>query len=123
MVAQGLAFTAPIQDPIYADLEKQAKVTKQGFWRDSAENPWAFRQRRLKTAAAQAPNGCPFKGVVLDRRKTLITPWSPWYREAEVNLARGDQWVCTEDDAVAKGWREPLCLIGSVVSGVYNPKN
>lgn len=57
MVAQGLAFTAPIQDPIYADLERQAKATKQGFWRDSTENPSAFRQRRLKTAAAQAPNG------------------------------------------------------------------
>ena len=122
MVASGMARATP--NSPYAEAEKQAKSAKKGFWRDRSEAPWAFRERRLSAAAPKnSPGGCVFKAVSDGARKTLITPWSPWYNDVQVNLARGDRWFCSEAQAVSQGWYEPRWLIESVVSGVYNPTN
>ncbi len=122
MVAGGMARATP--NSPYADAEKQAKAGQKGFWRDRSEAPWSFRERRLSAAAPKnSPAGCVFKAVSDGGRRTLITPWSPWYNDVQVNLARGDRWFCSEAQAVSQGWYEPRWLIESVVSGVYNPTN
>ncbi len=123
MIANGIALVAQTHKSPYASIQRMARQSKRGFWRDEVETPWEFRDRRVKEAMKLSPNRCAFKGLILDGRKTLIAPWSPWYREAEVKLERGDLWFCTEKQAVAKGWYEPTWLIQSVVSGVYNPSN
>ena len=123
MVANGLALAARTHRSPYSDVEAKARSARRGFWRDTFEAPWIFRDRRVKEAAGAAPNACPFKGVVLNGRRTLVAPWSPWYREVKVRQAKGDQWFCSEKTAVQRGWHEPLWLIQSVVTGVYNPGN
>ena len=123
MVANGIALVAQGHASPYMDEQAKAKSEKRGFWRDEVETPWAFRKRRISAAAKAAPNSCPFKGVLLNDRKTLIAPWSPWYAETKIQQARGDRWFCSEKQAVSKGWYEPQWLIESVVSGVYNPGN
>ena len=121
MVAGGMARAT--QSSPYAQVEKLARANKKGFWRDDSEAPWSFRERRLSAATSSTARGCTFKAVSDRGRKTLITPWSPWYNDVQVNLARGDRWFCSEAQAVSQGWFEPRWLIESVVSGVYNPTN
>lgn len=123
MVASGISFAARTHQSPYLEIEARARADKKGFWRDTIETPWKFRDRRIQEASKAAPNSCPFKGVILRGRKTLIAPWSPWYSEAKVKQSKGDRWYCHEKQAVADGWYEPLWLIESVVSGVYNPGN
>lgn len=106
MIASGMAWAVPDDPSPYREAAARAKAERKGFWRD--------------TAREGSP--CTVKGVVDGTRKTLITPWSPWYRDVDVVEARGDRWFCSEAEAVAEGWRAPLWLMGSVVSGIYNPK-
>lgn len=123
MVANGIARAAETHKSPYVKEEDRARQAKRGFWRDTAETPWQFRKRKVAEASHDAPNGCPFKGVVIDGRRTLIAPWSPWYADVKVKSQGGDRWFCTEKQAVSAGWYEPLWLIQSVVTGVYNPGN
>lgn len=123
MVANGIARVAETHPSPYLQEEAQARREKRGFWRDTAEKPWQFRKRKVTEASRNAPNGCPFKGVVIDGRRTLVAPWSPWYADVKVKTEAEDRWLCTEKQAVSAGWYEPLWLIQSVVTGVYNPGN
>lgn len=123
MVANGLALTAHDHATPYSDVEARARSAGRGFWRDVVEAPWVFRKRRVREAAGGVPDACPFKGVVVSGRKTLVAPWSPWYRNAKVRSAKGDRWFCSEEQAVTQGWHEPLWLIESVVTGIYDPAN
>lgn len=122
MIASGMAWAVPDDPSPYREAAARAKAERKGFWRDTSEAPWLFRARRAKEVAAREGSPCTVKGVVDGTRKTLITPWSPWYRDVDVVEARGDRWFCSEAEAVAEGWRAPLWLMGSVVSGIYNPK-
>ncbi len=122
MIASGMAWAVPGEPSPYREAAARAKVQRKGFWRDTSEAPWLFRARRAKEVADEAGSPCTVKGIVDGGRKTLITPWSPWYRDVDVDPARGDRWFCSEAEAVAAGWRAPLWLMGSVVSGIYNPK-
>ncbi|MEM9354739.1 MAG: thermonuclease family protein [Pseudomonadota bacterium] len=123
MIASGMARASASYPSPYAGVEAKAKVEKKGFWRDQSEAPWSFRVRRLEAFKKTAARDCVFKAISDRGRKTLITPWSPWYNDVQVNLARGDRWFCSEAQAVSQGWLEPAWLIESVVSGVYNPTN
>ncbi|MEM8971634.1 MAG: thermonuclease family protein [Pseudomonadota bacterium] len=123
MIASGMARTSASYLSPYAGVETKAKANKKGFWRDQSEAPWSFRERRLEASKKSAARDCVFKAISHRGRKTLITPWSPWYNDVQVNLARGDRWFCNEAQAVSQGWLEPAWLIESVVSGVYNPTN
>jgi len=129
MIAGGMAMIPPASSVSsrspYIAIEQQARAKRKGFWRDTIETPWAFRQRKVKEAMTAtrnaAPGDCVFKAKVDGARRTLFTPWSPWYAEVRINEARGDRWFCTEAEAIADGWFAPQWLIRSVISGVYNP--
>jgi hypothetical protein len=123
MVTTGMAWATRSYPSPYADAEAKAKSLKKGFWRDDTEKPWSFRQRRMQEFASASPGGCVFKAVNDGGRKTLIAPWSPWYRDVKVNEKNGDRWFCSESAAISQGWFEPMWLIESVVSGIYNPSN
>lgn len=122
MISAGMARAAVAYSSPYAELEKTARSQRKGFWRDDVETPWQFRERRAQEVSALAPRGCVFKAVN-DRagRRTLFAPWSPWSFKVQVNERKGGRWFCSEADAVAAGWNEPRWLMGSIVSGVYNP--
>lgn len=122
MIASGMAWAVPGVPSPYKEAEARAKLQKKGFWRDMIEAPWLFRERRSKDVVQRSGSACAVKGIIDGPRKTLITPWSPWYFDVEVDAVRGDRWFCNEAEAIGQGFRAPLWLMGSVVSGVYDPK-
>lgn len=122
MIERGVAWTPPGQPSAYKELEAIARDKRRGFWRDQLERPWHYRRRMQFSAGSRAPKGCAFKATV-DRKgnKIYFAPWSPWYANFKVDAGRGDKWICSEARAITAGWKAPLFLMNSIVSGVYDP--
>lgn len=56
----------------------------------------------------EPPSGCVIKGNVnRDGERIYHTLSSKSYEKTKVNLAEGDRWFCTEDEALAAGFRAP----------------
>lgn len=36
------------------------------------------------------------------------TAQSAWYSRTQIDLDAGERWFCTEDEAIAAGWRAPI---------------
>ncbi len=89
----------------YAGLEAEAQAAKKGVWGGEAERPGEFRARAWEEAKRSAPQGCPIKGQVSGGAKLYLLPWSPDYARVRVSKSRGDRWFCSEEEAIAAGWR------------------
>ncbi len=91
----------------YGKAENEAKSAKAGLWNSSAEpeRPAAWRARLWAEAKQQAPEGCPIKGRVARGERVYVLPWSTEYAKARISKSKGERWFCTEEEAVAAGWR------------------
>lgn len=106
VVREGAVFAAGGLFAAYGSAEKEARAQKVGLWRVSdVERPAEWRAKLWDTAKKAAPDGCPIKGQVSSSRKTYLLPWSPDYDGAKVRTSRGERWFCSEQEAVAAGWR------------------
>ena len=108
MIAAGLARAFTRYSDDYVGAEKTARVAAVGIWQGDYETPWDFRERKWAEATQQAPEGRPIKGNISDGGKIYHAPWSPWYGKTRINVAKGERWFCSEDEAIAAGWRAPL---------------
>lgn len=107
MVLKGMAWAFVKEANDYAAVENSARLIGAGMWQGTAEPPWEYRDERWKSAAGQAPKGCPIKGVLSEGRRTYHTPWSPAYDAAEIRPAKGERWFCSVREAEEAGWRAP----------------
>ncbi|MFM9942731.1 MAG: thermonuclease family protein [Hyphomicrobiaceae bacterium] len=92
----------------YGKLEGEARTVKAGLWSGEAERPSAYRARMWEEAKRRAPDGCPIKGQVNGNSRSYVMPWSPDYERIRVNTQRGGRWFCSEQDALAAGWKVKL---------------
>jgi hypothetical protein len=58
----------------------------------------------------EAPEGCPIKGNINSEGERIYhTPWgSQWYERTKISADQGEQWFCSERQALDAGWRAPL---------------
>ena len=90
----------------YAGLERQARDAKAGIWAaGEAERPAEFRAKVWEEAKRRAPDGCPIKGLVTGGARVYVLPWSPDYDRGRIQKASGERWFCSEQEAVAAGWK------------------
>ncbi|WP_299911420.1 thermonuclease family protein [uncultured Paracoccus sp.] len=108
MIAAGLARAFMRYSDDYVGAEETARVAAVGIWQGDYETPWDFRERKWAEAAQKAPEGCPIKGNISSGGKIYHAPWSPWYGKTRINVSKGERWFCSEDDAIAAGWRAPI---------------
>lgn len=54
------------------------------------------------------PSGCNIKGniSISSGEKIYHMPGMTYYDETEINPSYGERWFCTEEEAVANGWRK-----------------
>ena len=57
--------------------------------------------------AAPAHSSCRIKGNISDNGKIYHVPGSRSYDAASIDTSRGERWFCTEEEAIAAGWRAP----------------
>lgn len=110
MVRAGLAWAFRKYSEDYTRLEQEARQAHRGVWRVETEAPWDYRASKWFSAVSQSPNqACPIKGNVNRQGERIYhTPWSRDYAKTKINTASGERWFCSEDEAVAAGWRPPI---------------
>ncbi|EBA02090.1 nuclease (SNase-like) protein [Rhodobacterales bacterium HTCC2150] len=107
VVRQGLAWAFVRYSTIYIDVENEARLSGRNIWSGPAQPAWEFRAARWEIEQQQAPDGCPIKGNISKNGKIYHPPWSPWYTKTKISIARGEQWFCSEAEAIEAGWRAP----------------
>jgi endonuclease YncB( thermonuclease family) len=106
LVRAGYAFAESGLVSPYRGAEDSARVAKAGVWGSTEpERPAAWRERLWSAAKRQAPDGCPIKGRVRGNEREYLLPWSSDYERARISARRGERWFCSEEEAVAAGWR------------------
>jgi endonuclease YncB( thermonuclease family) len=105
LVRQGYVFSSSLYFGGYAALESEARGQSRGIWGGEIERPADYRARIWEMAKLSAPDGCPIKGQVTSSGKTYVLPWSVDYSRTTIKSQRGERWFCSEDEAVAAGWK------------------
>lgn len=105
MVEQGHAWAFVKYSTSYVAEEQRARRDHRGVFATDNQPPWDYRARRWAGAEQQAPDGCAIKGNVTRNGRIYHMPWSPWYAKVVIDQARGERWFCSENEAVAAGWR------------------
>lgn len=112
MVAKGAAFAYAKYSHYYLPQESQARQLAAGLWRSGVKQPADYRaDKRAAKQAQQAraekpsPDGCKIKGNISKSGRLYHLPGSRWYDGTRINTGNGEQWFCTESDALAAGWR------------------
>jgi endonuclease YncB( thermonuclease family) len=91
--------------PRYSSEEREARAAKAGLWNGDAERPADWRAKVWEEAKGRSPDGCPIKGQVTGSARFYVLPWSADYERARVQKTRGERWFCSEQEAVAAGFK------------------
>ena len=105
MVRRGLAWAFVRYSRRLAGVEADARNLKVGIWQAGNEPAWDYRSARWSTAESAAPSGCAIKGNITKAGRTYHLPWNRSYRAVRINAAKGERWFCSEEEAIAAGWR------------------
>lgn len=105
MVERGLAWAFVKYSQRYVASERLAREKHAGIWQAKTKTAWEFRANKWTASQQTAPEDCPIKGNITDNGRIYHMPWSPWYSRVRIDERRGEQWFCSESDAIAAGWR------------------
>jgi endonuclease YncB( thermonuclease family) len=105
LVRQGHAFAEGGLLPRYAGEEREARAAKVGLWSGEAERPADWRAKVWEEAKGKSPEGCPITGQVTGSSRYYVLPWSADYERTRVRETRGERWFCSEQDAIAAGFK------------------
>ena len=108
MVSQGWAVSYRRYSEDYVVQEDAARTAAIGMWAGQFVMPWDWRQgKRLGSSNASLENGdCAIKGNISSKGTRIYhVPGGRWYDATKIDKAKGEQMFCSEDDAVAAGWR------------------
>jgi hypothetical protein len=106
MVLLGWAWAFVKYSSRYVEQEAAAREAGIGLWEGEAQAPWDWRAAQLE---ANAPaNECVIKGNISKGEKVYFMPFHTLYANVKIDPAKGERWFCTEDEAMAAGWRRAL---------------
>ena len=108
MVSQGWAVSYRRYSEDYVIQENAARAAAIGMWAGQFVMPWDWRKgKRLGSSKTSLENGdCAIKGNISSKGTRIYhVPGGRWYDATKIDKAKGEQMFCSEDDAVAAGWR------------------
>ncbi len=110
MVEAGMAWAFRKYSTDYVGAEEKAKAKRAGIWQAPTEAAWDYRAHRWDASLQQTPDRkCPIKGNINRKNEHIYhVPWSRDYAKTKIDLSRGEKWFCSEDEALAAGWRAPI---------------
>ncbi len=108
MVLNGHALAYRQYSKRYISAEENAEEKEIGMWQGEFIAPWKWRKgERLSYKKHRVTGECLIKGNISSSGKIYHTPASPWYSRTKISEAKGERWFCTEQEALAAGWRAP----------------
>lgn len=116
MIEQGYAFEYTYNLPYkyqaeFKQAETYARENKLGLWADNTcagvPSPVAsdLGANTNTNANISAPAGCSIKGNI-STEKIYHLPGCDSYDKTVIDESKGERWFCTEEEAVAAGWRK-----------------
>lgn len=114
MVENGQALDWPrYSHGAYASQQMKAEAAKVGLWAGTFQAPWDWRaEHRDSGRSTSAPlfaagnGGCTIKGnISADGERIYHMPGQKFYGVTKISEAKGERWFCSEDEALAAGWR------------------
>lgn len=125
LVQEGHALAFVRYSDDYAELEQIASMNRAGLWSGAFIAPWNWRSAKpnspvmgllevklsdhpemLPQGAAES-NACPIKGNITSRGERIYhTPGQRYYRATKIDQRDGERWFCTEEEALAAGFRK-----------------
>lgn len=114
MIEQGYAFEYTYNLPYkyqteFKKAEIYARENKLGLWADDtcagAATPVSTDSGTNTNIDANAPTGCVIKGNI-STEKIYHLPGCDNYDKTVIDESKGERWFCTEEEAVAAGWRK-----------------
>lgn len=106
MVGNGLAVAYRRYSTAYVADEEAAKAKELGLWAGPFVMPWDWRQGKRLAKAPTSNQACDIKGNISSSGERIYhTKDSPWYGRTKINEAQGERWFCSEQEAMAAGWR------------------
>ncbi len=110
LVQDGFAYSSTYQPDVkyqnqFTESERIAREQKRGLWGlcpTSISSPMP-----LPTSTIEPSTGCTIKGNISGSgEKIYHVIGCGSYNVTKIDEARGEQWFCTEEEAVAAGWRK-----------------
>ena len=89
----------------YREAEKAAKQAGLGIWGGEFVMPALWRAGERHVVAGSESERCNIKAVIQDGSRIYYVPLDPEYDSVKLNLARGDQLLCSDEQARRLGWR------------------
>lgn len=104
LVSGGLAYAYRKYSWDYDLAEKQAAVSDRGLHAMRVQTPAQYRKTRVK---GRIPQGkCRIKGNISRKGVHIYhMPGQEHYERTGINESKGEQWFCSEAEAVQAGWR------------------
>lgn len=112
LVAKGWAVAFEKYDTQFVSTQRMAKLNKKGLWQGDFVRPDSFRaagRAAVEPDPARRTDGCLIKGNISRKGDRIyhMPDSSRNYADTRINEKRGEKWFCTEQEAIAAGWRAP----------------
>ncbi|MDO8487336.1 MAG: thermonuclease family protein [Candidatus Curtissbacteria bacterium] len=110
LVRQGFAHSSSYPPDIkhqqqFQQAEKEAQENNRGLWA-GCNSPSTPTTQATPSQQAPDPN-CVIKGNISSTgEKIYHMPGQNYYNKTRIDTSKGEKWFCTEDEAVAAGWRK-----------------
>ncbi len=106
MVRSGWALAFRHYSERYAGEEQAARDAGAGLWSGAFDPPWEWR---AAITAEAAPGDCVIKGNISQSGERIYhMPFHQHYDRTRIDESAGERWFCSEDEALAAGWRRAL---------------
>ncbi|MBL0407691.1 thermonuclease family protein [Microvirga aerilata] len=121
LVEEGYALAYRQYGTEYVSEEDKARARKRGIWAGTFTYPWDWRRgkrdnnssagipilNRAAEKTAERPD-CKIKGNINQKGDRIYhLPGSRDYERTVLNVAAGERWFCSEEEATGAGWRAP----------------
>ncbi|MGB7318787.1 MAG: thermonuclease family protein [Planktotalea sp.] len=105
IVSRGLAFAYREYSMAYDLDEKGAAINDRGLHSGRVQNPAQYRATSAKGRIPVNKN-CVIKGNITKSGQIFHVPGQRDYERTGINIAKGERWFCSEQEARAQGWRK-----------------
>lgn len=125
LVEQGYAHAVSYPPDIkyqekFRQSETQARAYQKGLWASCGSEESALEQLNQDIEAADQDlmekvqgaqdeileEGCVIKGNISDSGKLYHLPECPSYSTVKISEDKGEEWFCSEEEAVSAGWQK-----------------
>jgi len=108
LVRLGLAMAYTQYSEDYVEAEAFARKRRVGIWSGEFVEPWLWRRgQRISSEQKPVSGSCLIKGNISSSgEKIYHPPQGTYYLRTKVDPNKGERMFCSEEEALAAGWRK-----------------